>query len=163
MWVVHVCVGGPCLCEWVSILVGGPHFVGGPRLCGLVTSLVPLKTEWAPSGVKASFPEFLCVLEKVSGLNVNVGIKIGGRKSAAWAQRGGQSAIVLRDLRGQRLPGGPLEEAPGPLGVGGERCLRLAGALGFWKLELTEAHRIRELTPGSRFTSLDNNAVPRYL
>ena len=61
------------------------------------------------------------------------------------------------------LPGGRLEEAPGTLGVGGERYLRLAGTLEFWRLELTEVHRIRELTPESHLMSLDNNSVLRYL
>ena len=168
MWVVCVRVGGTCLCEWVSIPVGGPHFVDGPRLCGWSTSLwvfhvfvggpclcgwstslwvihvfvggarlsgwptslwvVPVfidgphlcgwstslwvghifstaeGPEWAPSGVKVSFAEFICFLEKVSGLDMNVGFKIGGRESAAWARRGAQSALVPGDLRGQGLP-----------------------------------------------------------
>lgn len=41
-------------------------------------------------------------------MDMNVGFKIGGRESAAWARRGAQSALVPRDLRTEaacvRLP-----------------------------------------------------------
>lgn len=116
---VHIFVGVcPHLCRWVHIFVGGP------------TSLLLLKTlNGCPLGVRPPLQNSSAFLTRNSGLNMNVRIKIGGRKLTVLGSAGQTKRHYTKRLQRTKdaceqlhvLGGQPrvlLEGAPRILGVG---------------------------------------------